>query len=34
MVEYHDTGWGKPEHHDREIFKAILLDTFQAGLTG
>ncbi len=33
MIEYHDTVWGKPEHEDREIFKAILLDTFQAGLS-
>ena len=33
MIEYHDIVWGKPEHDDREIFKAILLDTFQAGLS-
>ena len=33
MIKYHDTVWGKPEHNDREIFKAILLDTFQAGLS-
>ncbi len=33
MIEYHDTVWGVPEHDDREIFKAILLDTFQAGLS-
>ncbi len=30
---YHDTVWGTPEHRDKEIFKAIVLDTFQAGLS-
>lgn len=33
MIKYHDTVWGVPEHDDKEIFKAILLDTFQAGLS-
>jgi len=33
MLRYHDTVWGKPERRDREIFKAIVLDGFQAGLS-
>jgi len=33
MIVYHDTVWGKPEYRDKEIFKAIILDTFQAGLS-
>jgi len=33
MIRYHDEVWGKPEYRDREIFKAIVLDTFQAGLS-
>ncbi len=33
MIDYHDTEWGKPERNDARIFRAILLDTFQAGLS-
>lgn len=33
MIKYHDTEWGKPERRDDKIFQAILLDTFQAGLS-
>jgi len=33
LIHYHDTIWGVPEHDDREIFKAIVLDTNQAGLS-
>lgn len=33
MIEYHDKEWGTPCHNDRKIFEAILLDTFQAGLS-
>lgn len=33
MQKYHDTEWGKPERRDDKIFKAIILDTFQAGLS-
>lgn len=33
MQHYHDTEWGKPERRDDKIFRAILLDTFQAGLS-
>lgn len=30
---YHDEEWGKPVHDDRKLFEALLLDTFQAGLS-
>lgn len=33
MIKYHDAEWGKPERDDRKIFRAIILDTFQAGLS-
>ncbi len=33
MQKYHDTEWGKPERRDDKIFRAIVLDTFQAGLS-
>lgn len=33
MQRYHDREWGKPEFDDRKIFRAIVLDTFQAGLS-
>ncbi len=33
LVHYHDTIWGVPEYDDVEIFKAIVLDTNQAGLS-
>lgn len=33
MRLYHDREWGKPERGDVKIFRAILLDTFQAGLS-
>ena len=33
MIKYHDKEWGKPERRDDKIFRAILLDTFQAGLS-
>lgn len=33
MQKYHDTEWGKPERDDKKIFRAIILDTFQAGLS-
>lgn len=31
--KYHDKEWGIPLHDDNKIFEAILLDTFQAGLS-
>jgi DNA-3-methyladenine glycosylase I len=31
--DYHDHEWGFPEHDDNKLFEAILLDTFQAGLS-
>lgn len=33
MQIYHDTVWGRPTKDDKEIFKAIVLDTNQAGLS-
>lgn len=33
MIKYHDEEWGKPEKSDAKIFRAIVLDTFQAGLS-
>ncbi len=33
MQKYHDAEWGKPERDDKKIFRAIILDTFQAGLS-
>ncbi|MDQ3192442.1 MAG: DNA-3-methyladenine glycosylase I [Bacteroidota bacterium] len=32
-IDYHDLEWGIPLHDDRKLFEAILLDTFQAGLS-
>jgi DNA-3-methyladenine glycosylase I len=31
--DYHDQEWGRPVHDDRKLFEALLLDTFQAGLS-
>ena len=31
--DYHDREWGRPVHDDRKLFEALLLDTFQAGLS-
>lgn len=33
MIEYHDKVWGKPKKKDTDIFQAIVLDAFQAGLS-
>ncbi len=33
MIEYHDNEWGKPLHDDNKLFEAVILDTFQAGLS-
>ncbi len=33
MMDYHDTEWGVPVHHDKKHFEIIVLDTFQAGLS-
>jgi len=32
-IEYHDKEWGVPIHNDQKLFEAIILDTFQAGLS-
>jgi len=32
-IDYHDREWGRPLHDDQQIFEAIILDTFQAGLS-
>ncbi|HIO73671.1 MAG TPA: DNA-3-methyladenine glycosylase I, partial [Flavobacteriales bacterium] len=31
--DYHDKEWGVPAYDDRALFEAIILDTFQAGLS-
>ncbi len=31
--KYHDEEWGVPVHDDRKLFEAVILDTFQAGLS-
>jgi len=33
MIKYHDEEWGTPQHDDRKLFEAIVLDAFQAGLS-
>lgn len=33
MIAYHDSEWGVPLHHDRELFAKLVLDGFQAGLS-
>jgi DNA-3-methyladenine glycosylase I len=32
-VHYHDHEWGRPQHDDRKLFEAVVLDGFQAGLS-
>ncbi len=31
--KYHDTQWGKPVHNDKELFKRLILEGKQAGLS-
>ena len=33
MIEYHDTEWGVPVHHDQKLFEFLVLEAFQAGLS-
>lgn len=33
MERYHDTEWGTPQWNDKKLFEALLLDSFQAGLS-
>lgn len=32
-IVYHDTEWGVPIYDDRKLFEALLLETFQSGLS-
>lgn len=32
-VQYHDQKWGRPVKGDHELFKMLILETFQAGLS-
>ncbi len=32
-IKYHDEIWGKPEHDDNELFKMLILEGMQAGLS-
>lgn len=33
MIAYHDSEWGVPVHHDKQLFGKLVLDGFQAGLS-
>ncbi len=33
MIQYHDTEWGVPVHHDKMLFEFLVLEGAQAGLT-
>src|SRR5881275_3143118 len=33
LMEYHDSEWGVPQHHDRTLFEFLILDGAQAGLS-
>src|SRR5579862_3820199 len=32
-VRYHDREWGRPQHHDRQLFELLILEGAQAGLS-
>lgn len=32
-VQYHDEVWGKPEHHDQQLFRWLILELFHVGLS-
>ena len=32
-IRYHDEVWGKPQHNDKELFRMLLLEGMQAGLS-
>ena len=32
-IAYHDTEWGVPIYDDIKLFEALILETFQAGLS-
>lgn len=32
-MEYHNTVWGRPEHNDRQLFRMLILEGQQAGLS-
>jgi DNA-3-methyladenine glycosylase I len=32
-IQYHDSEWGVPLHHDRKLFEFLVLESFQAGLS-
>ena len=33
LVKYHDEVWGKPEHDERQLYKMLILEGLQAGLS-
>lgn len=33
MKAYHDQEWGKPTHHEPQLFELLSLETYQAGLS-
>ena len=33
LIEYHDHVWGRPQHDDLQLFKMLILEGLQAGLS-
>ena len=33
LMKYHDEVWGKPEHDERQLYKMLILEGLQAGLS-
>jgi DNA-3-methyladenine glycosylase I len=33
LLDYHDCGWGRPLHGERELFEMLTLESFQSGLS-
>lgn len=33
LIEYHDKVWGKPQHDEKMLFKMLILEGLQAGLS-
>jgi len=33
LIQYHDEIWGKEEHNDQQLFKMLILEGLQAGLS-
>lgn len=33
LIKYHDKVWGRPQHDDKQLFKMLILEGLQAGLS-